>query len=253
MRYTLITGASSGIGLSLAKKFAGKGHKLILVARRVDRLKKISEKLRERYGIDCIYIEADLSLAKGLKSFIHSLEEYDIGLLINCAGILKVDKAWDIELKDDISMIYTNLISPIELSKYCAKAWIKAGKKGRIINIVSLAAECPHAYMSTYSATKAGLYHYSIAMGAELRHRGVKILTVCPGPTDTPLIRSDVISYPKGDVDRLSDDIVNAYDSGRMVLISNLLYKSLTIISKILPESLRVLIIAKIMELRVKY
>ena len=131
-KLALITGASSGIGLNLARLFAKKGYDLVLVARREGRLEKISDKLKKVYNIECKVIKADLSLAKGLKKLISVLEEQEvvIDLLVNCAGILCVDKAQNIELKNDISLIYTNLISPIELSKYCVRKWAEKERKG---------------------------------------------------------------------------------------------------------------------------
>lgn len=251
-KVALITGASSGIGLNLARLFAKKRYNLVLVARREERLNAISEKLKESYNIDCQVIKADLSLAKGLKKLMSGLEEKGISvdLLINCAGILHVNKAQDIELKNDISLIYTNLISPIELSKYCVRKWTENGKKGSIINISSMAALCPHPYMATYSASKAGLYHYSLAMAAELRHKGVYILTACPGPTDTDLINKNDLSYPKAKVAEVANDIVQAYDQKREVVITNRFYKMLHFLSLLMPKFCKIRSIARIMEKR---
>lgn len=251
-KYALITGASSGIGLSLTRLFAKKRYNLVLVARREERLNKISDKLEKDYNIECRVIKADLSLAKGLKKLIAGLEEQgiNIDLLINCAGILHVDKAYNIELKKDISLIYTNLISPIELSKYCVKKWTEKGMKGSIINISSMAALCPHPYMATYSASKAGLYHYSLASAAELRKQGIYVLTVCPGPTDTDLINKNDLSYPKAKVSEVAFDIVRAYEQKKKVLITNKSYKILHFISLLIPKLHKINLIAYIMENR---
>ena len=251
-KLALITGASSGIGLNLARLFAKKGYDLVLVARREGRLEKISDKLKKVYNIECKVIKADLSLAKGLKKLVSVLEEQGIviDLLINCAGILHVDKAQNIELKNDISLMYTNLISPIELSKYCVRKWTEKGKKGSIINISSMAAFCPHPYMATYSASKAGLYHYSLAMAAELRKQGIHILTACPGPTDTDLINKNDLSYPKAKVSEVAYDIMRAYEQKKELVITNRFYKMLHFISSLIPKLCKIRLIAYIMENR---
>lgn len=181
--YAIITGASSGIGREIAILLAKRGYDLILVARREQRLKELKENLAKKYNCKIIVEACDLSEPKHCISLFKRYRGYPIRIVINNAGFGKVGCCLDIPLQTDISMINTNITAAHILTKLFSRHM----KDGKILNIASMAAFQPGPMLATYSATKAYLYNFSLALNYELKrqHKNVRILTLCPGPVDT--------------------------------------------------------------------
>lgn len=243
MYYTLITGSSFGLGLCLSIAFAKRGHNLILVSRNKERLDKICNTLVNRYNIKALAIKADLSSKKELKLLISKLDKFNINLLINCAGVLNIGESFKINFSKDIESIYINLISPITLSKYITRCLIATKQKGDIINICSLASILPHPYMASYSATKAGLFSYSLALNYELKKYKIHCLTVCPAPMDTNMTKQSSTKYPKVSTRLAASYILKAFDKKKNLLIFNTTYKLLIHLLFLLPQTIRVKVI----------
>ena len=179
-RWALVTGASSGIGAAFARMLAGRGMHLVLVARREDRLKELAEELDTRHGTRCEIIPADLSEPGQTTILFETISSrgIDVELLVNNAGFGFVgpDRM--------LQMIQLNITALTELTYLCVPGMLERGHGG-IINVSSLAAFQPVAYMPTYSAGKAYVLHFSEALWAECRERGVTVLALCPGTTET--------------------------------------------------------------------
>ena len=181
-RYALITGASSGIVLALAEALARRGRALILVARQRDALESIAYELAQRFGVEVLFRTCDLSEPLQLSGLLHELEqgERQIDLLVNNAGIGTsgpfIDQEWAREQ---------------ELARLCHSlgARMAAQGGGQILNIASVAAFQPGAWMSNYYASKAYVLHFSEGLREELKGRGVKVSVLCPGPTRTAFFR----------------------------------------------------------------
>lgn len=243
MHYTLITGSSFGLGLKLCIALAKRGHNLILVSRKKERLNKICNTLTAKYNIKAIAIKADLSSEKELKQLISKLDKFNINLLVNCAGVLNIGESFKTNFSKDLESIYTNLLAPITLSKYFTRRLIATKQKGSIINICSLASIFPHPYMASYSATKAGLFSYSLALSYELRKYGIHCLTVCPAPLDTNMTKQNNAKYPKVSTKLATSFILKALDKKKNLLIFDTTYKLLIHLLFLLPLTLRVKII----------
>ncbi len=179
----LITGASSGIGLEIAKYLAKKKYELILVARNKEKLQEIQQKLRTKTTI----IAMDLSDEQKVKELYILTKNEDIDFLINNAGFGKCNFFTNIELSDEIEMINTNIKALHILTKMFLKDMIKKDK-GYILNVSSSAAFLPGGpLMASYYATKSYVYSLTLAIWYELKKRKSKVSISClmPGPVDT--------------------------------------------------------------------
>lgn len=181
--YAMITGASSGIGREMAILLAKRGYDLILIARRQKRLEELKSKLQKRYSIHIELGVYDLSSRDSCLALCEKYKDYPIEILINGAGFGKVGYITEVPLKSQLSMIDTNITALHILSQQFAKQM----KKGYILNIASIAAFQPGAFLATYGATKAYAASFSMALGYELKkqHKNISVTTLCPGPVAT--------------------------------------------------------------------
>lgn len=184
--YALITGASTGIGLNLAKLCAAKGFNLVLVARSTNKLETIAAELREKNNVKVKTITKDLSNANsGFELFSEiQKENLRIDLLINNAGFGGLGYFSDTDLKYEIDMIQVNITSLTILTKLFLQK-MKENKFGVILNVASTAAYQPGPMMSVYYASKAFVLNFSEAVSKELQGSNVSVTTLCPGPTKT--------------------------------------------------------------------
>ena len=191
MKKILITGASSGIGKELAINLTDKTDELFLLARSIDKLELLKKDLEEKNpSLKCECIKYDLSDIDNLDKII---ENYDIDLLINCAGFGKITDFSKLSDKEDLDTINVNFISPMLLTKKYSEKFLQKGQ-GIILNVCSTAALYQHPYMAIYSSTKSALLHYSLALDEELhnKNKNVRVLSVCPGPTASNFFDKDI-------------------------------------------------------------
>ena len=191
MKRILITGASSGIGKELARNLANKSEKLFLLARSLNKLKRLKNELEEKFSsLECVCIKYDLTDINNLENIIINC---DIDLIINCAGFGKITDFSKLSDKEDLDTINVNFISPLILTKKFSEKFLQKGE-GIILNICSTAALYQHPYMAIYSSTKSALLHYSLALDEELSHKNknVRVLSVCPGPTASNFFDKDI-------------------------------------------------------------
>jgi len=184
--YSLITGASSGIGLELAKQCAADKRNLILVARRNDELQHVKKELEETYQVDIVIFPHDLSqqhAAKELHDMILS-RGLTVDMLINNAGFGDYGMFVETDLEKELNMIDLNIKALTELTKHVSKG-MKARGSGYIMNVASTAAFQPGPLMAVYFATKTYVLSFSEAIANELAPSGVYVTALCPGPTDT--------------------------------------------------------------------
>ena len=178
----LITGASSGIGLDIARYLATKKYELILVARNKERLEKIQESLPTKVTI----IVADLSNEQKLKELYILTKKENIDILINNAGFGIFGDFTETDLNKELEMIDTN----IKAVHFLTKSFLKDMEKnnsGYILNVASSAAFQPGPLMATYYATKSYVYQLTEAINYEQKKKGtnVHISVLCPGPVET--------------------------------------------------------------------
>jgi short-subunit dehydrogenase len=182
---TLITGASSGIGLHLAREFAKHGHPLVLVAPVETELKVIAGDLRQKCNVEVRVIAKDLRQPNSAEEiFAEVNRSQPIGILVNNAGHGQRGKFWEIPIETDVSMVELNILSYLRLTKLFLPQMIERGS-GRILNTASVAGFEPGPMQAVYHATKAFVLSWSEAIATELEDTGITVTALCPGPTDT--------------------------------------------------------------------
>jgi len=182
----LVTGASGGIGLELARLFAKGGHDLILVARNEAKLKELALYLGKMYRCNVEVIPADLSQPEVPEALVEELKTrgLTVDVLVNNAGSGENKLFAQQDMRRVMEMIQLNMTTLTLLTKLLLPAML-AAKKGRILNIASTAAFAPGPLMAIYYATKAYVLSFSEAIGSELKGTGVTVTALCPGPTRT--------------------------------------------------------------------
>jgi short-subunit dehydrogenase len=182
----LITGASSGIGLELAKLFARDRYDLVLVARRREKLETLGKDLTTRHGIRCTAIAADLADPAAPGEIARELEAASVAVdvLVNNAGFGELGPFADTDLDTARRMIEVNVTALTVLTKLFLPGML-ARRRGRILNVASTAGFAPGPLMAVYYATKAYVISLSEALTEELRGSGVSVTVLCPGPTMT--------------------------------------------------------------------
>jgi short-subunit dehydrogenase len=180
----LVTGASSGIGLELARLFAGDRYDLVLVARSEGRLREIGEQLETAHGIAATVVASDLSKPNAASDIVEALRaaSIEIDVLVNNAGFGLSGAFIDNGPRTQLDMLQVNVVSLTELTRLLLPPMV-ARRSGRILNVASTAAFAPGPMAAVYGATKAYVLSLSEAIGEELRHSGVTVTALCPGPT----------------------------------------------------------------------
>lgn len=183
----LITGATSGIGLEMAMQLAALKFDLVLVARRMDKLKSIQSLLEQQHGIQVHIFAKDLSHTHQAIALYEEVKESNLNvtMLVNNAGVGVYGEFINSDLQTELRMIELNVSSVVALSKLFVQDML-VRKQGRILNVASLLSFLPFPYYSVYSATKAFVLAFSETFAAELEGTGVQVVTLCPGPVDTP-------------------------------------------------------------------
>lgn len=189
-RYVLVTGASSGIGLALAEALARRGRNLILVARQREALESIACELAQRFAVDVLFLTCNLAEPRQLSGLLQELEEsgHEIDLLVNNAGLGTSGPYIEQDWSREQHLIEVNMLALARLCHAFGGRMAEQGG-GQILNVASVAAFQPGAWMSNYSASKAYVLSLSEGLREELRSRGVKVSVLCPGPTRTAFFR----------------------------------------------------------------
>ncbi|MFN2603881.1 MAG: SDR family NAD(P)-dependent oxidoreductase [Gemmatimonadaceae bacterium] len=184
--FALITGASRGIGLELAKECAKHGHDVLLVARHQDALEAAAGQIEGKYGVQAIVITADLRDPAAPSELLAATieQQIDVQMLINNAGFGLGGEFLETDIEREIEMIGVNVVALTQLTKLFAPAMVKR-RSGRIMNVASTAAFQPGPLMSVYYATKAYVLSFSEAIAEEWRNTGVTVTALCPGATAT--------------------------------------------------------------------
>jgi short-subunit dehydrogenase len=190
----LITGASSGIGLHLAKEFSQHGHPLVLVAPVESELRSVAEDLRSDGGPEPIVLAKDLEQAEAAQEIYDELQSrgVTIDILVNNAGHGHRGKFQEIPIEQDQSMVRLNIGAVLRLTKLFLPPML-ARRRGRILNTASVAGFEPGPLLAVYHATKAFVLSLSESLATELEDTGVTLTALCPGPTDTDF-------FPKADM-----------------------------------------------------
>lgn len=184
--WVLITGASSGFGEEFARQYAAQGHRLVLVARRLDRLATLAETLRQRYRIDVVVEQVDLSDVAAVIQLHQRLRERGIAIdiLVNNAGHGQQGPFLDRPLDAALSMVQLDIASLTAVTHVFAQDMRTRGR-GRILLVASLLAYQGVENFAVYAAAKAYVLRLGEALHRELRREGITVTVMCPGMSDT--------------------------------------------------------------------
>ncbi|MES2135920.1 MAG: SDR family oxidoreductase [Pseudomonadota bacterium] len=180
-KVALVTGASAGLGVEFARQLSKRGHRLVLVARRNERLEKLASELGNARAL-----AIDLSKKDATARLMADLEANGetVDLLVNNAGFGLIGRFAELDAKRERQMIDLNVGALTELCRAVAPGMIER-KSGGILNVASTAAFQPGPKMAVYFATKAFVLSLSEALHEELKPHGIKVSCLCPGPTRT--------------------------------------------------------------------
>ena len=238
-KVALVTGASAGLGIEFARQLSKRGYKLVLAARRKDRLDALVSELGEARAVGI-----DLSKSSAAASLMADIEDNGerVDLLVNNAGFGLIGQFADLDAKRERQMIDLNVGTLSDLCRLVAPAMIER-RSGGIINVASTAAFQPGPRMAVYFATKAFVLSLSEALHEELKPYGVKVSCLCPGPTRTEF--GDVAGFGGN---RLFDRVamsaeevveagINGLESNRAVVVPGWMNKMTAASTRFAPRN----------------
>jgi NAD(P)-dependent dehydrogenase (short-subunit alcohol dehydrogenase family) len=190
-RAAIVTGASSGIGLAIARMLGGRGYGLTVAARRPEKLEQAAEGLRGE-GFDVHHVAGDLGDEATIQRVVAEHRERfgRLDVLVNNAGVGIGEAVADLTSRKVDIQLNTNLRSVFLFYRECADLLRAAGKEHRnalVVNTASIAGKHGQGWLSVYGATKAAVINFSMAMHKELAQEGIKSTALCPGFVDTPM------------------------------------------------------------------
>jgi len=232
----LITGASFGIGLELARIFARERYNLVLVARSADKLRQLASELEKAHGTRSLILAVDLT-EPGAPAYVldqTTRADIQVDVLVNNAGFGQYGMFAENDLEECLRQIQLNVTTLTHLTRLYLPAMIERAKvettterkSGGILNVASTAAFQPGPLMAVYFATKAYVLHFSEALANELDGSGVTVTTLCPGATATEFHKRanatgmNLLKFGAMDARTVAEDGYRALMAGRPVVIS---------------------------------
>lgn len=189
--WTLVTGASSGIGMEFSRQLAEQGLSLVLVARREDKLKSLAEELKGKYPVDVKVVGADLSRDDFLPALRDATSNLEIGLLVNNAGLTTTGKVIDNTLDEELNLLNVNCRAPLVLAHEFGKP-MRERKRGGMIFLGSVLSFASVPYWANYAASKSYDLMLAEGLAAEMKEHNVDVLALCPG-----FVRTEFAEFAK--------------------------------------------------------
>lgn len=245
MTTALVTGASAGIGREFCEQLAARGHDLVVVARRAERLEEIKAEIEARHGVKVEVLAADLAVADDLRRVAERVGRRDepVDVLVNNAGFGVKTSFLDTPVEKEIESVDVMVKAVVVLSHAAGRAMRERGR-GAIINVSSVAG---FMASGTYSAAKSYVTVFSESLAGQLAGTGVTVTALCPGFTHTDFHASAGIDVDKTsaigkrlwlDADRLVRDCLADVDAGRVISVPGKQYKVATQLLRHVPRSI---------------
>jgi short-subunit dehydrogenase len=247
MSYALVTGASKGIGKSIAEELARMGNDLILVARSENTLKELSEVLKQKYSVKVDYLALDLALPNAANEVYNWCisKGYSINILVNNAGYGLWGRFDELDLSKQEEMLQLNMHTLVQLTRAFIPT-LKSEKKSYILNVASTAAYQAVPTLSLYAASKSFVLLFTRGIRLELKNSSISVSCLCPGPTSTNFVdragMSDAIKK-KADAFGMSPEAVakiavKAMFKGKAEIVPGLLNKITVWFTAFVPKSI---------------
>ncbi|MET3458030.1 MULTISPECIES: SDR family NAD(P)-dependent oxidoreductase [Pseudomonas] len=252
--WVLITGASSGFGEEFARQYAAQGKSLVLVARRLDRLEALSAQLRERFHVDVLVEQVDLSSIPAIIELHARLKERNIviDVLINNAGHGLQGPFLAQSLDHSLAMIAVDIASVTALTHLFA-ADMRIRQRGHILMVASLLSFQGVKNFAVYSAAKAYVLRFSEALHRELKSDGIAVTALCPGMSDTGFAESarqkitPVLKRVMMQPQPVVRAGIRALQAGRISVVPGLGNKAITVLTWATPRWFHQGLMARIM------
>ncbi len=245
-KYALITGATSGIGLELARLFAKDGYNLVIVSRDQTKLEQTAYELKNsNNNIDVVTISKDLFKPESPFELYQEVKErgIQINVLVNNAGQGVYGEFADTEIAREVDIIQLNITSLVVLTKHFLQDMLSLGS-GKILNLSSIASKTPGPYQSVYHGTKAFVQSFTEAIRSEVKDKGIVVTALLPGVTDTDffnkadMLDSKAVQGEKADAAKVAKDGYEALMNDDNMVVSGTKNKIQTAMTNLMPDSM---------------
>lgn len=247
----VVTGASSGIGDAVAREFARRGHQVVLVARRADRLQELAEALGDRAHV----VPADLSQRSDRAGLLDRVTALGLtpDILVNNAGLSTLGTVAKSDPEAELNLVEVDVSAVVDLCSRFVPGMVERGR-GAVLNVASVAAFGPVPGQASYGAAKAFVLSYTQSLGEELRHTGVTASTLCPGPVDTGF--GETAGFDKESeallpqvmwktAAQVATAAVDGLDSGKAVVVPGGFNRAASMVYQLAPRRLLLPLLAK--------
>jgi short-subunit dehydrogenase len=241
-KWALVTGASAGIGVALARELAAHGAKLILTARRRERLESVAAELTGK-GTEVRIVTADLNDPAAAQQIFDATEGagLTVDILINNAGLGLYGAFTQSDLGQELGQVRVNCESMVRLTRLFVPRMVER-RRGWVMILASTASFQPVPYLSTYAATKAFDRMFALGIAAEVARFGVKVTALCPGPTESEFFDVAHASVFKGRGIQSAEDVarlgIHALARGQRTIIPYFAGRFTALLVRLLPVGL---------------
>ncbi|MCQ8773289.1 SDR family NAD(P)-dependent oxidoreductase [Streptomyces telluris] len=240
MTTVLITGATAGIGAAFARRLAGDGHDLVLVARDEERLGRHATELHDRHGVEVEVLSADLAEEEGIEAVEARLRDRErpVHLLVNNAGFGNKGGYLEVPLADELKMLKVHCEAVLRLTSAAAEV-MRERKRGAVINVASVAAFVPRG---TYGASKSWVVQFTQGAARDLAGSGVRMMALCPGFVRTEFHQragmgtENVPGWLWLDADKVVTAALRDLSQGKSLSVPDPRYKAMTGLMKLAPR-----------------
>jgi hypothetical protein len=221
-KWALVTGASAGIGVALARELASHGAKLILTARRKDRLESLAAELKAK-GTEVRIVAADLNDPAAPQQIYDATEAagLTVDILINNAGLGQFGAFYESPVEQELSQVRVNCEAVVRLSRLFVPRMVER-RRGWVLVLASTASFQPVPYLTTYAATKVFDRFFALGLAAEVARFGVKVTALCPGSTDSEFFevaRSQAFKQHVQSAPEVARKAISALAAGRRTIL----------------------------------
>jgi uncharacterized protein len=249
-KWALVTGASSGIGVALARELAARGAKVILTARRRQRLEAIAAELAAN-GTETHIVVADLNDPAAPEQIYNATEGagFPVEILVNNAGLGQYGAFHVTPVDQELSQVRVNCEAMVHVARFFTPRMVTR-RRGWILIVASTASFQPVPYLSTYAATKVFDRFFALGLAAEVARFNVKVTALCPGPTESEFFDVAHAGVFKGRGTQSAEDVarraVNALAAGRRVIIPNASARLTAFMVRFFPVGLITRVVEKV-------
>ncbi|MGG2462342.1 SDR family NAD(P)-dependent oxidoreductase [Streptomyces sp. RGM 3693] len=242
MTTALITGATAGIGAAFARRLAGDGHSVVLVARDEKRLREQATELHDRHGIEAEVLSADLATEEGIAAVEARLTDakHPVDLLVNNAGFGNKGEYLEVPMADELAMLKVHCEAVLRLTTAAVRG-MRERRRGAVVNVASVAAFVPRG---TYGASKAWVVQFTQGAARDLAGSGVRLMALCPGFVRTEFHQragmgtDNIPGWMWLDADKLVDAAMKDLTRGKSLSIPDPRYKAMMGAVKLAPRGL---------------